>query len=95
MVVRHSTLKHVRSAIFFFAAIFGSISVSFAQSGSVSRIDPSPAFSTERLVSLPRQDWITNGGNVFTSWYEFLRIFLRIFYDLRSQIFFRVKLLLI
>ena len=70
MVVRHSTLKYVRTVIFFFAAIFGFTSIVFAQSSGVSRIDPSPAFSTERLVSLPRQDWITNGGNVYNQRYS-------------------------
>ena len=70
MVVRHSTLKYVRTAIFSFAAIFGFTSIVFAQSGGVSRIEPSPAFSTERLVSLPRQDWITNGGNVYNQRYS-------------------------
>ena len=70
MVVRHSTLKYVRTAIFFFATIFGFTSIVSAQSSGVSRIDPSPAFSTERLASLPRQDWITNGGNVYNQRYS-------------------------
>ena len=43
----------------------------FAQTSTgVPRIQPAPAFSGERLVSLPRQDWITNGGNVYNQRYS-------------------------
>ena len=48
----------------------GLASVGVAQQGEVSRIQPSPAFSGERLVSLPRQDWITNGGNAYNQRYS-------------------------
>ena len=43
----------------------------FAQTPTgVPRIELAPAFSGERLVSLPRQDWITNGGNVYNQRYS-------------------------
>lgn len=51
-------------------AMAGFASVSLAQEGEVSRIQPSPAFSDERLASLPRQDWITNGGNIYNQRYS-------------------------
>ena len=45
--------------------------VAFAQTSTgAPRIQPAPAFSGERLVSLPRQDWITNGGNVYNQRYS-------------------------
>ena len=40
------------------------------QSTEIPRINPAPAFSGERLVSLPREDWITNGGNVYNQRYS-------------------------
>ena len=40
------------------------------QSVDVPRIVPAPAFSGERLASLPREDWITNGGNVYNQRYS-------------------------
>ena len=36
----------------------------------VPRIVPAPAFSGERLASLPLEDWITNGGNVYNQRYS-------------------------
>ncbi|MFP6828264.1 MAG: PQQ-binding-like beta-propeller repeat protein [Gammaproteobacteria bacterium] len=47
--------------------ILGWTSFSSAQ---VSEINPAPAFSGERLVALPRTDWITNGGNVYNQRYS-------------------------
>ena len=38
--------------------------------GQVSSIQPAPAFSGERLASLPREDWITNGGNAYNQRYS-------------------------
>ena len=40
------------------------------QAADVPRIEPAPAFSGERLASLPREDWITNGGNVYNQRYS-------------------------
>jgi alcohol dehydrogenase (cytochrome c) len=40
---------------------------SFAQ---VTEITPAPAFSGERLVSQPTEDWITNGGNAYNQRYS-------------------------
>ena len=36
----------------------------------VPRIVPAPAFSGERLASLPVEDWITNGGNAYNQRYS-------------------------
>ena len=39
-------------------------------SAQVTEINPAPAFSGERLVTLPTSDWITNGGNVYNQRYS-------------------------
>ena len=39
-------------------------------SAQVTEIIPAPAFSGERLVTLPTGDWITNGGNVYNQRYS-------------------------
>ncbi|HEY5623304.1 MAG TPA: PQQ-binding-like beta-propeller repeat protein [Gammaproteobacteria bacterium] len=39
-------------------------------SAQVTEITPAPAFSGERLVSLPTEDWITNGGNAYNQRYS-------------------------
>jgi len=36
-------------------------------------IQPAPAFSADELTALPRQGWITNGGNVYNQRYSPLR----------------------
>ncbi len=36
----------------------------------VTEITPAPAFSGERLVSQPTEDWITNGGNAYNQRYS-------------------------
>ncbi|MGI9258793.1 MAG: hypothetical protein ACR2QQ_08155, partial [Gammaproteobacteria bacterium] len=48
-------------------ALAGGSPRSFAQ---VSEITPAPAFSGERLVTLPTEDWITNGGNAYNQRYS-------------------------
>ena len=45
-------------------------SASAQQPTDLPRIQPAPAFSGERLASLPREDWITNGGNVYNQRYS-------------------------
>ena len=45
-------------------------SQSAGQPDTVPRIEPAPAFTGERLASLPREDWITNGGNVYNQRYS-------------------------
>ena len=72
MVVRPGCRGHWRrvGAVCALAAAGGVTSPGSAQQGEVSRIEPAPAFSAERLVSLPRQDWITNGGNVYNQRYS-------------------------
>ena len=49
------------------ASLLGWASFSSAQ---ISEINPAPAFSGERLVSLPTDGWITNGGNVYNQRYS-------------------------
>ncbi len=49
-----------------FGVMLGATGAAAAQEPTeVPRINPAPAFSGERLASLPREDWITNGGNVY------------------------------
>ena len=71
VAVRHRELhnliwKGVAAAL----AMIGSGTVAAQQSADVPRIEPAPAFSGERLASLPREDWITNGGNVYNQRYS-------------------------
>jgi len=57
-------------SVFVLALALQGVSLAQAPQGNVSRIDPAPAFSGERLSSLPREDWITNGGNVYNQRYS-------------------------
>jgi alcohol dehydrogenase (cytochrome c) len=43
---------------------------SFPAQTQRSGIEPSPAFSAERLVELPADAWVTNGGNVYNQRYS-------------------------
>ena len=38
------------------------------------KIDPAPTFSPARLTALPRDGWITNGGNLFNQRYSPLEL---------------------
>ncbi len=53
-------------------ALLLALVLSWASLGSaqVTEINPAPAFSGERLVTLPTNDWITNGGNVYNQRYS-------------------------
>jgi alcohol dehydrogenase (cytochrome c) len=40
--------------------------IAFAQTA----ITPAPAFSNDQLTALPRENWITNGGNIYNQRYS-------------------------
>ena len=47
----------------------GLVSVQPTQ-GAGSQASPAPAFSGDRLIELPTEDWVTNGGNVYNQRYS-------------------------
>jgi glucose dehydrogenase len=53
------------------AILGGAMTVAGAQeSANSQKIAPAPAFDAEQLTALPRQNWITNGGNIFNQRYS-------------------------
>ncbi|MDX1562237.1 MAG: PQQ-binding-like beta-propeller repeat protein [Gammaproteobacteria bacterium] len=51
-------------------AVLGLSSLLQGSAAWAQRIDPAPAFSSDDLTALPRQNWITNGGTTFNQRYS-------------------------